>query len=73
MEEKTKFGNRTSSWCVAIEGDYVTIRQNGYNKIAHPLEYIGIAAGFMADTVKNSIMAMPKNGARKIQLNCSWE
>ena len=70
---KVKFKKRASSWCVVIDGDEIATEHNGQIEYARSLEHIEAVAGRMADIVKRAILAMPENGAKRIQFDCSWK
>lgn len=73
MGDKQKFDNRASAWCIVIEDENVMVEHNGWVNTIQPRERLSVIADVMADIVRKTIIAMPKNGAKEVQLNCSWE
>lgn len=73
MADKEKFKHRAASWSIVIKDGDVIIKHDGFNHSVHHDGNIGAIAEEMAGIVKFSVLAMPKNGAKVIRLNCSWE
>ena len=73
MEDKQKFDNRAASWRVVVDGEDFVVEHDGYVVTVRPKECLSEIADIIADVVKRTIIAMPENQARELQLNCSWK
>ena len=73
MGDKQKFYDRASAWRIVIEGDDVMVEHNGWVVTVQPRKDLRIIVDVMTDIVRRTIIAMPENGAKEVQLNCSWK